>query len=63
MNEEGRFDIVCRDREEFIEDYLMEVTEHDRKWAEQMADVYIALSGGPDELFPCVLSPEEDLLF
>lgn len=57
----AEFDIVCRNREEFIEDYLMVVTEHDRRWCEEMAAVFEALS--EDDFYPTVFSPDEDLVF
>lgn len=55
-----RIEIVCRDREEFIEDYLMVVVEHDRRWCEEMATVYESLAGGDDaDPYPTVMAPSE----
>lgn len=59
-DDEERFEIVCRNREEFIDDYLMEVSEHDRDYCEELAIVLECLQ---ENTYPKVISPKESILF
>lgn len=57
MSSDDTIEIVCRDREEFIEDYLMVVFDYGRLWCEEMADAYEAVTDDP---YPAVFTPKED---
>lgn len=54
-------EILCRNREEFIGDYLLVVTEMDRQWCVEMAIAYETLADG--DFYPVVFRPDEDLIY